>query len=258
MTTEPPFRLTLGDCIAGMAAMADASVDHVITDPPFTQRTSENMRSRKDAKDGGAFIRDGQRRRIDFDGVDGIEGAIATGCLRVSSRWVIMFCALEQIGKYEAASPAEWIRATVWHRTNNAPQFTGDRPGQSCEGIAIMHRAGKKKWNRRGQNAFYEGPTINATSDKDRGKFDHPTVKPSWLMEALISDFTDPGDLILDPFMGSGTTGVAAIRLGRRFVGFERDEKYFAIAERRITNAREQLRLIPERTSKPKQGTLIP
>jgi site-specific DNA-methyltransferase (adenine-specific) len=71
----------------------------------------------------------------------------------------------------------------------------------------------------------------------------HTTQKPEALMEALIRDFTDPGDLILDPFAGSGTTGVAAIRLGRRFIGWEKDPKYHAIALKRLTAAREQLEL---------------
>jgi len=62
-------------------------------------------------------------------------------------------------------------------------------------------------------------------------------------MEALIRDFTDPGEVVLDPFSGSGTTGVACKRLGRAFIGWERDLKYHAIAERRIRDAKEQLEI---------------
>jgi DNA modification methylase len=69
------------------------------------------------------------------------------------------------------------------------------------------------------------------------------TEKPLPLMESLVRDFTDPGDLILDPFAGSGTTGVAAIRLGRRFIGWEKDPKYHTIAVKRLTAAREQREL---------------
>lgn len=237
--------LRLGDCLGadGLATLADKSVDHVICDPPFTQRTSENMRSRKDPNDGGAFIGDSGRRRIDFDGIDGIEAKIVAECLRVSRRWVIAFCALEQIGVYAAAAGRSWVRGTVWHRTNSAPQFTGDRPGQACEGIAIMHRAGRKKWNRGGKSLIYSGPTINAVSDGDRGMYDHPTVKPTWIMESILRDFTDPGDVVLDPFTGSGTTGVACIKLGRHFIGFEREPKYHAIATKRFAGTREQMGL---------------
>lgn len=70
---------------------------------------------------------------------------------------------------------------------------------------------------------------------------EHPTQKPISLMQALVRDFTDPDDLILDPFAGSGTTGVACRRLGRRFIGWERDPKYAEIARSRIDAAREQL-----------------
>jgi len=67
-------------------------------------------------------------------------------------------------------------------------------------------------------------------------------MKPPALMESLVRDFTDPGELICDPFAGSGTTGVACLRLGRRFIGWERDPKYHAVAVKRLRAAREQLR----------------
>jgi site-specific DNA-methyltransferase (adenine-specific) len=86
--------------------------------------------------------------------------------------------------------------------------------------------------------------TYNCNS-QTRTAGDHETQKPIDLMVELVRLFTDPGDLILDPFAGSGTTGVAAIRLGRRFIGWERDPKYHAIAVKRLTAAREQLELCP-------------
>lgn len=232
-----------GDC-REMLPQIEA-VDHVITDPPFTQRTSENMRSRRDPSDGGAYIGDSGRRRIGFDGIDGMESGLCVEFFRVSARWVVVFCALEQIGRYADASGDLWVRGSVWHRTNSAPQFTGDRPGQACEGIAIMHRAGHKRWNRRGTSLFYEGPTINSCGDKDRG-MEHPTVKPQWLMAAMINDFTDAGEIILDPFGGSGTTAIAAKRLGRRCILIEREEKYCAIAARRCEQGALELFSPPE------------
>lgn len=203
------------------------AVDHVITDPPFTQRTSENSRS------GGAGFGMVSDRVIAFDGVDGMEAELAGLFLAVSGRWVVVFCALEQLGRYADAAGDAWIRSTVWHRTNSAPQFTGDRPGQSCEGIAIMHRSGRKRWNRGGASLFYDGPTVNSIRDKDRGTA-HPTVKPGWLMSSMVCDFTDPGETILDPFAGSGTTLVAAKRLGRKAIGIEREEKYCEVAAKRL------------------------
>ena len=72
---------------------------------------------------------------------------------------------------------------------------------------------------------------------------DHKNEKPVALMEKCLRVFTSPGELVCDPFAGSGTTGVACLRLGRRFVGWERDPKYHAIAVKRLTQAREQLRM---------------
>lgn len=75
------------------------------------------------------------------------------------------------------------------------------------------------------------------------GRYEHPTQKPIKLMERCVHNITEEGDTIFDPFMGSGTTGVAAVRKGRRFIGVEIDEKYFEVACERIRLAQEQLRL---------------
>jgi len=232
--------LYLGDCLEILPTLP--KVDSVITDPPYTQRTSENMRSRRDMADGGAFIGDKNNRRIDFDGVDGLEAEIAEKCLAVTTRWVLIFCALEQIGTYQIAAGKAYVRGTAWHRTNPAPQFTGDRPGQAHEGAVLLHNPGKKRWNRGGSVLAWHGPTINSIRDRDRG-IDHPTPKPVWIMRDAVDALTDASETILDPFMGSGTTGVACMNLGRKFIGIEVEEKYFDIACRRIDDTQRQSRI---------------
>ena len=85
----------------------------------------------------------------------------------------------------------------------------------------------------------------------------HPTQKPEWLIESLVRDFTDPGELVCDPFAGSGTTGVACKRLGRRFLGWEKDPDFHAIAEKRLANTQEQLGLYKDpRAPKARTQTL--
>ena len=229
------WTLALGDGIAGMAAMGNGSVDHIVTDPPYDSKTH-----------AGAVNSDGEALGIDFACLENV--AFARDMIRVSARWVVAFCALEQLGGYRDVAGDDWIRSGVWVRTNGAPQMSGDRPAQGAEGVAIMHRGGRKKWNGGGNRAAWTGPRESDSV--------HPTQKPPWLVEALIRDFTDPGDLVLDPFAGSGTTGVACIRLGRRFVGWELDPKYHAIAMKRLNAAREQL-LIPTVRTKAKQELLL-
>jgi site-specific DNA-methyltransferase (adenine-specific) len=131
------------------------------------------------------------------------------------------------------------------------PQVTGDRPAQGDEAIVIAHVPGRKRWNGGGKTAIYPFPLANGD-----GRI-HPTQKPEALLEALVRDFTDPGELVLDPFAGSGTTGVACKRLGRRFVGWETQERYQRAAQARIDSTREQLELVRVKAPKAKQGALL-
>jgi DNA modification methylase len=85
--------------------------------------------------------------------------------------------------------------------------------------------------------------SVQTVSTGRRQDIEHPTQKPVALMEYLIRTYTNPGDTVLDNTMGSGTTGVACVNTGRKFIGIERDEAYFAIAQRRIATAQEQERM---------------
>ena len=91
---------------------------------------------------------------------------------------------------------------------------------------------GLSSWNGGGRRNVF----THLTNASDRHG-EHPTEKPLSLMLELVDLFTQPGDLILDPFMGSGSTGVAAVRLGRRFIGIEKDARYFEISSERIADA---------------------
>lgn len=203
-----------GDCRESLSAL---SVDHVITDPPYDSKTHDGART------GG----DGQTvLRIDFAPVNA-DLAYVSLLLAAAARWVVAFCSMEQLGDYKRASGACWVRAGFWRRTDGCPQFTGDRPGQPGEGVAVMHREGKKVWNGGGRHAYW----ICGVERNDRA---HPTQKPESLMRDLVADFTTAGETILDPFMGSGTTLVAAKRLGRKAIGIELEERYCEIAAKRL------------------------
>jgi len=106
----------------------------------------------------------------------------------------------------------------------------------SCEPVVIASRPGRKRWNGGGAHAVWTCPV-------EREGRVHPAQKPLALMQTMVRLFSDPGELVLDPFTGSGTTGVAALSLGRRFEGWELDPGYASLARSRLARARQQLEL---------------
>lgn len=214
-----------GDCLEILPTLS--KVDAVITDPPYDERTHNRARS---LKNGGSDIAIDFNSLSNFDHVDLM--------MNVSAGWVVCFCALEQLGDYQAAAGFErWMRAAVWDRPDGTPQISGDRPGQAAEGIAVMHsRKSKPRWNGGGERGLWRYP-------RNREETGHPTAKPVALLNKLVALFSDVGLVVLDPFMGSGTTGVACANLGRKFIGIERERKYFDIACERIAAAYAQGRL---------------
>jgi site-specific DNA-methyltransferase (adenine-specific) len=207
------------DCRRVLPQLPSGCVEHVVTDAPFDDSTCKGARSLKALN----------RRLVTFEGIDGDEGRLLSEALRLARRWVVTFCAVEQLGAYKRAAGKAWVRGTAWYRTNPAPQFSGGRPGQRYEGIAIAHRPGRKRWARHGECWAPVGPIA---FEDETG--DHPTPKPLWLMLELLEAFTEPNDLVVDPYCGTGTTGVACLRLGRRFLGIELTPRWAALARTRL------------------------
>ncbi len=243
MTTEQGNGWTMhrGDCLEIMATLEQ--VDHVITDPPYeaeahtkARRALKDSTQKRGARNTGKVRRIDQPLEISFGAITEADRTRVSAMLSgLTSRWTIAFCQIEAVGAWRTAMVGgglEWVRGGVWRKPNGAPQFTGDRPGQGSECLAIAHRPGRKRWNGGGRHAFWDVPLDHHAGGG--GQAEHPTMKPIALMLALVADFTDPDETILDPFAGSGTTGVAALRLGRRFVGIERDSRYFALACERL------------------------
>jgi site-specific DNA-methyltransferase (adenine-specific) len=237
------FDLRLGDCLdpaAGMASLRDGSVDHVICDPPYEPEAHTLQRRIRGADTNG-----GERicsvEPLDFSPIaEADRVSAAAQFARVARRWILVFCQAEAVAAWRdslIAAGATYKRSCVWVKPDGMPQLTGDRPAMGYESIVAAHAPGRSSWNGGGQRGVF---VVNKGGDKRSG---HPTQKPIALMEKLVRLFTDPGDMILDPFAGSGTTGVAALRMGRRFIGFERDSRYHAIALKRLSTAREQLEL---------------
>lgn len=203
-----------------LATFADGAIDVTITDPPYNARTH---------KGGGVkSLVNGEvcRVTLGFDAVTDFD--FVQRMIAVTKRWCLAFCALEDLGEYQRASAESWVRAGVWHRTDGAPQFTGDRPAQGAEGVAIMHRRGKRtSWNGGGGRGHW-------SCGVEREDRKHPSQKPLKLMRELTRLFSDPGELVLDCHAGSGTTGVAALLEGRRVILVERDPVHAATCVERM------------------------
>lgn len=247
------FDLRLGDCldpVTGLASLPDKSVDVVITDPPYEAEAHTKQRRCRDVLEGRAVS--AALTFAPMDQASRLHAAREIG--RLARRWSLVFCQVEAAMEWRSVLEAGrlgYVRTMVWVKPDGSPQFTGDRPGMGYESVVVVHASDeKKRWNAGGKRGVYEFLT-------GKNRSGHPTEKPESLMAALVADFTDPGELILDPFAGSGTTGVAAIRLGRRFIGWERDEKYHAIATKRLSGTREQLTLAAPRALKAKQEPLL-
>ena len=196
-------------------------VDVIITDPPYGDRTIKGARTEGT---------DGIRPFISYQANNSIADLIPT-LISKARRWVIVWYDIEAIGDLRNAAPAEYVRAGFFWKKNATPQFTGDRPAVPGEACAIFHRVGKKRWNGGGKAAYWEGCV-----DRKQHRYGHPTPKPIQVMREQVGQFTERGETVLDPFMGSGTTGAACVQLGRKFIGIEINKTYFAAACKRISD----------------------
>lgn len=246
------WALVEGDCLDVLAAMPDQSVTHVITDPPYSKHVHSKSRAgarKTPLKDGnGRLSRCAISREVDF-GFDHItqeqREAFADECARLASRWALVFSDTESSHLWRGALTSaglDYCRTSIWVKQCSTPQFTGDRPAVGHESITIVgyediicvHPKGRKRWNGGGSQAVWTHLTVIDRGMPGQDPRCHPTQKPLSLMLELVELFTDPGDIVLDPYAGSGTTGVACIRSGRRFIGMERKPEHAKTARERL------------------------
>jgi site-specific DNA-methyltransferase (adenine-specific) len=187
--------------------------------------------------------------------IDEMLSPCAAEFARLATRWVLVFS--DDASMYRWRTELEtaglrFARTGCWAKPDPMPQMTGDRPGVGFEPCTICHAPGPMRWNGGGKPALWIYPIA-----KGHARPDHPCPKPLPLMRTLVEQFTDPGDVVLDPFMGSGTTGVACKELGRSFIGIELNPDYFAIAKTRIEAARYRPELVFTRTKRRKEEVLL-
>lgn len=228
------WTLRLGDCLAGLRDLADKSVDATIEDPPYSDHV-EHGQAVSGTRVGRARQQVVRKQRIGVGFMT--EADILSLCshlVRVTRSWIVLFCAFEQVEQYKRAiesAGGRYVRACAWEKPDASPQFSGDRPATWGEAFVVAHATadGPMRWNGGGKRGLYRAGVC-----RGHERSEHPTQKPLSLMLELVEDFSNPGDLVLDSFAGSGTTGVACRQLGRSFLGWELNRDYFEIACRRL------------------------
>lgn len=240
--------LWLGDCMEVLPNLQ--RVTHVITDPPYEQEAHSHGRRALGKQEGGD--RSVEMLPLDFEPMTAdLRAHVSSAAAGLCDGWFLTFCQAEAVALWRAAheaAGAKYLRAMVWIKPDGAPQFTGDRPGMGYESIvASWCGARRSAWNGGGRHGVFTHPNRENNSPKE-----HMTQKPIGLMRELVGLFSGHGETILDPFMGSGTTGVAAVGMGRQFVGVEQEARHFETACRRIEEAQKQVALFPH-VPQPKQ-----
>lgn len=218
-------------------------VDHVISDPPYDKRTQSN--TRRGRKTDKAIS---EAMPLGFEPMTSARrDRWAQWMATVTRGWAAVFSDHESSMDW-AAALERWgmvyVRCGLWIRTGDAelgpeqpdhsgaPQFTGDRPAQQHEVIVFAHsRRRRMRWNGGGKGAIYTAPVVRGDLRA------HPTQKPLRLLKEIVRDFCQPGELVADPFAGSGTTLVACKLAGIGCVGVELEKNYASYAARRAAAA---------------------
>jgi len=200
----------------------------VLTDPPFSAAPHNNAKSNRGDITARKAI---DFAAIDFAAIDFADlRAVVAKCGELCHGWLVSFMDWRHIAQFELDTPAPWqfMRFGVWVKTNPMPQLSADRPANGWDGIVYLrHATAKPGWHGGGKHGNWVGPVVK--------NGDHPTGKPIQLVRQLVERFTMPGDVVLDPFMGSGTSLLAAKEAGRQAIGIELEERYCEIAAKRLS-----------------------
>ena len=275
-----PFNVILeGDCVTEMARLPDKSVDMIFADPPYNLQLGGDLfrpeGSRVDAVDDewdkfesltayDNFTRDWleQARRILKD-----DGTI----------WVIgSYHNIYRVGALLQDADFWILNDVVWRKTNPMPNFRGTRFTNAHETLIWCAKDEKARYtfNYRAMKALNDDLQMRsdwllpicAGAERVKGEDGakaHPTQKPEALLYRILLACTKPGDVVLDPFFGTGTTGAVARRLGRRWIGIEREPTYAKVARERIDSTlpldESAMRTVPDKRDQPRVafGTLV-
>jgi len=218
-------KILKGDCIKGLSQIPNKSINLILTDPPYNVSMKSNFHTMgRKGVDFGEWDKD-------FDQI----GWLDLACNKVKKGGsVVIFNDYKNIGTMKDVLENKGFvikEMLIWRKSNPMPR-NRDRLYVTSIEVALWAVKGKGwVFNRQRdtyENAIFEYPIVH------HSKRIHPTEKPLGLIKELVAIHSNEGDLILDPFIGSGTTGVAAQELSRNYLGFELDEEYFKLASERL------------------------
>ena len=264
-------QVLLGDCVEIMTGLPAASVDMVFADPPYNlQLAGELLRPNNSRVDGvdAAWDRFG-----DLSDYDCFTRSWLTAARRVlrpdGTLWVIgTYHNIFRVGAMLQDLGFWLLNDVMWRKSNPMPNFRGRRFTNAHETLlwCALDRDARYRFNYEAMKTLNDD--VQMRSDwvlplctgnerlKVNGHKAHPTQKPEALLYRVIMASTDVGDLVLDPFFGSGTTGAVAVKMGRRYLGIERDADYVRLAQKRLSKLtppeEPELYTVPSRRREPR------
>lgn len=214
------------DCMAGLKDIPDRSVDLVLTDPPYDV-----------GYEGKGFF--GKNRKRHFDRLATVSSKVRTDvldeCLRVlKNPNMYIWCNKDQIYDYLDYFESRDVSMDLltWHKTNPTP-LVSNHYLTDTEYCLFFKKNAKLYGDYHTLRKYWVTAVNSATTNKAL----HPTIKPLDIFKTLVTNSTEGGGTVLDPYMGSGTTAVACKLTGRHYIGFEIDPEYYKVAIDRIENA---------------------
>lgn len=213
------------DCLEGMKLIPDNTIDLVVTDPPYLIETS-----------GAGIYKQADKQYVKElnDMKDGFSTQVLDELCRIMKKInIYFFCSQKQIipllDYFVKGKKCNWNLLT-WHKTNPVPAC-GNKYLTDTEFILFFRERGVRVYGEFNTKFTYYVTPLN---QKDKKSYGHPTIKPINIVKNLIVNSSLENGLVFDPFMGSGTTAVAAIECGRNYLGYELNPDYYGICNKRI------------------------
>ena len=268
MTTQklPLNRVLQGDCIELLPRLPAESIDLIFADPPYNLQLSQDLWRPNLTRVNG--VEDKWDRFDGFQEYDQFTRAWLSACRRLlkddGSLWVIgTYHNIYRVGAI-LQNLGFWILNDVlWIKTNPMPNFRGVRFTNAQETLIWASKSKRSRYtfNYHAMKALNGGKQMRSDwalplctgseRIKLNGKKAHATQKPEALLERVLLSSSEPGDIVLDPFFGTGTTGAVAKRMGRHWIGIERERQYVEIARRRVAAVRPEPQSFADRQQRP-------